>query len=405
MAHFHYKAIDENGRWSKGVLEAASLQHALDELRLRGLWAMKLSERRDILRLDVEDLLGLKPKVKTQHFTAFCRQLATMCRSGVGLIEAIRILAGQTESKPFRKVLKGVMEDMKKGTPLSAAIAAYPSVFSAIFVNMARAGEASGKLDEMLERVALFYEKEYYTREKVKSAMAYPAIMSVVVVLVIVFMMLFVIPKYVQNFEAMGIELPLATRIVMGISQWLTAWWHILLAVAAALAFLLVRVRKTQRGRYALDRAKMRLPVFGELWMKQAIARFTRTFGSLLTAGVPVMQALSVVSRVVNNEPMRRVIMASREEVRNGQSMATPLAATNWFSPMVVQMIAIGEKTGTLETMLDKTADFYEAEVDAMSDRLKSLLEPIMILFLAVAVGAIVMAILMPTFAMMEGLT
>ena len=320
------------------------------------------------------------------------------------MVEAVRILSEQTESKPFRKVLLSVSEDMKKGTQFSVATSTYPSVFSTVFINMIKAGEASGNLDEMLERLAIFYEKEYYTKEKVKSAMIYPIIMAVVMVLVITFMMIFVIPKYVENFAAMGLELPLPTRIVIQLSEFMQGYWYIVIIAMFIPKLLLTAIGKTEKGRYQLDYWMLKIPVFGQLWHKQAIARFARTFSSLFAAAIPMMQAMAIVGNVVNNKAIGDLISESREGIRSGVSMAEPFTRSWLFPPMVVQMMAIGEKTGALDTMLEKVADFYEADVDAMADRLKSLLEPLMILAISGVIGGIVMAILMPTFKMMEGL-
>lgn len=405
MPKYRYRAVNGNGKWSKGVLETATYQQAVEELKGQGLWVTDLSNPSDsILNRDVDELLFGGPKVKTQHFTVFCRQLSTMYVAGVNMVEAVRILSEQTESKPFRKVLVSVSEDMKKGTQFSAAVSAFPTVFTNVFINMIKAGEASGNLDEMLNRLAIFYEKEYYTKEKVKSAMVYPIIMSIVMVFVVVFMMIFVIPKYVASFAAMGLELPLPTRIVVAMSEFIQGYWYIIPFILIVPGVVFKIVGSTKRGRYNLDYWKLKMPVFGQLWHKQAIARFARTFSSLFSAAIPIMQAMSIVSNVVGNEAIGKLINDSREGIRSGNPMAEPFMKSWLFPPMVVQMMSIGEKTGSLDTMMEKVADFYEADVDAMADRLKSLIEPIMILAISGVVGGIVMAILMPTFKMMEGI-
>ncbi|MFD0671629.1 type II secretion system F family protein [Cohnella sp. GCM10027633] len=404
MPKYRYRAVNGNGQWSRGVMESGTYQQAVEELRGQGLWISELNVRGEsILQRDLDELLFGGPKVKTQHFTVFCRQLSTMYVAGVNMVEAIRILSEQTESKPFRKVLAAVSEEMKRGTQFSVAASAFPSVFSNVFVNMIKAGEASGNLDEMLNRLAIFYEKEYYTSQKIKSAMIYPVIMSVVMIAVVSFMMIFVIPKYVENFEAMGLELPLPTRIVMRASELIQGYWYLIPIVLIAPAVLLKSIGKTKNGRYRLDLWKLKLPVFGQLWHKQAIARFARTFSSLFAAAIPMMQAMAIVSNVVGNAAIAKLISESREGIRGGNPMAEPFSRSWLFPPMVVQMMAIGERTGALDTMLEKVADFYEADVDAMADRMKSLLEPLMILAIAGVVGFIVLAILMPTFKLMEG--
>lgn len=402
MPRFRYRAFDSNGKRKNGVLEAETFQQASDELKGKGLWVSELFNEGDsILHRDVNDLLG-GPKVKTQHFTVFCRQLSTMYAAGVNMVDAVRILSEQTESKTLRKVLPQVAEEMQRGTQLSDAAADHPSVFSNVFVHMVKAGEASGNLDEMLNRLSVFYEKEYYTKEKVKSAMVYPIIMSIAMIGVVIFMMMFVVPKYVESFSTMGLELPLPTRIVIAISDLVQMYWYLVPVVLVAPFVAFKFIARTEAGRHRLDYLKLTVPVFGRLWHKQAIARFARTFSSLYAAAIPVLQAMTIVSNVVGNKAIGRLISESREGIKDGFPMAEPFRKSWLFPPMVVQMMEIGEQSGSLDSMLSKVADFYEADVDAMADRLKALLEPLMILIIAVVVGGIVLAILMPNFTMLE---
>lgn len=405
MPNYRYKAVREDGRWTKGSIEAPSAAQAIEELKERQLWIAELIDmHKSILHRDLGEWLGGLAKIKPQEFTVFCRQLATMYKAGVSLVDAMAILVEQTDGKHFRKVLSTVLEEMKNGAQFSDAVSSHPTVFSEVFVNMIKAGEASGNLDDMLERAAIFYEKEFYTREKVKSAMIYPIIMSVVMTIVVVFMMIFVIPKYVENFQSMGVELPLPTKIVIAVSDFIMSFWFLFVPLIFVPYLISKLSEKSRKARYLIDTVKLQIPIFGLLRQKQAVARFARTFSSLYAAAIPVMQALTIVSRVVESEPIRQLIMSSRDGVRSGQSMTLPFERSRWFPPMVVQMIAIGERSGSLDTMLEKIADFYEQDVDAMADRLKSLLEPLMILAISGVVGAIVMAILMPTFKLMESL-
>lgn len=398
---FHYKAVDAGGKPIAGVLEAASLPRAARQLKEDGLWVFSLVDRsQSILYREIE--LG-GPRVKPEHFTAFCRQLATMYRAGISVVESTRILAEQAPAKAFRKVLLDLAEDMKGGTQLSVAATAYPTIFSPVFINMVRAGELTGNLDEMLERLAVFFEKERNTREKVKSAMVYPVIMLVLMLLVVTFMMIFVIPKYVESFASIGVELPLPTKIVIAVSEFMQHYWYLVLLLLASPFLAIKLIRRTEAGRRRLDRWKLRIPVFGTLWHKQAIARFSRTFSSLFAAAIPMLQGLGVVSQVLNNEAIGQLIMNMREQIRSGQPMSEYLRGNWLFPPMVVQMIEAGERSGALDSMLEKIADFYEADVEAMTDRLKSLLEPLMIVLLTGVVGLIVLAVLMPTFKVLEG--
>ncbi|MCD1257452.1 type II secretion system F family protein [Paenibacillus athensensis] len=402
MPKFKYQVVDDYGNYSQGTLEAPTFQSATDELKAKGLWILNLLDLSQSLLH--RDLSFGGPRVKHEHFTVFCRQLATLYKAGINMVEAVRVLGEQTEGKEFKKVLLGVAEEMQQGTQFSMAAAKYPSVFSGIFINMIRAGEASGNLDEMLARLAVFYEKEYYTKQKVKSAMVYPAIMAVVTVIVVIILMVFVVPKLVGNFATMGLELPLPTRIVIAISDWMKQFWYFVIVGLFIPPIALALIKKSPKGVYYLDLVKLKVPVFGKLWHKQALSRFSRTFCSLFAAAIPMLQMMTIVSNVVGNQVLARLILESREGLRSGSSIAEPFRNSWLFPPMVVQMLAVGERTGALDTMLEKVADFYEADVDAMADRLKALLEPIMILVLAVIVGTIVLAVMLPSFKLMENL-
>ncbi|WP_058301309.1 type II secretion system F family protein [Gorillibacterium timonense] len=402
MPKYRYKAVTSAGKPSAGILESATLQQASEELRSQGLWIMSLKDQEDsLLTRDINVSLG-GDKVKLEHFTVFCRQLATMYKSGVSLVESVRLLSEHAPTKPFRKVLAEVAEEMKDGAQFSDAAARHPKTFGPIFVNMVKAGEAGGNLDAMLERLAIFYEKEHNTKQKVKSAMVYPTIMAVVMVLVVTFMMIFVIPKFVDSFASMNVELPLPTRIVIAVSDFMQRFWYLVIAGLFVPKGILTLIRKSETGRERLDYIKLQVPVFGKLWHKQAIARFSRTFSSLFAAAIPLMEGLTLVSQVVANEAIGKVILKLREDIMKGESMSEPLRRNKLFPPMVVEMIAVGEQTGSLDSMLDKVADFYEADVDAMADRLKSLLEPLMILIIAGIVGIIVLAVMTPTFKMIQ---
>jgi type IV pilus assembly protein PilC len=402
MPKFRYEAVDDYGRYSKGVLESQTFQTAMDELKNNGLWILKLFDQGQSV-LHKEITFGA-PKVRPEHFTVFCRQLSTLYKAGINMVEAVRVLAKQAESKPFRKILTNVAEQMQQGSQFSIACSKYPSVFSNIFINMVRAGESSGNLDEMLDRLAIYSEKEFNTREKVKSAMVYPIIMGIVTVIVVIILMTFVVPRLVGNFATMGLELPLPTRIVIAISDWMKGYWFFLPPILIAPPLALYFINKTPKGRYVLDYVRLKLPVFGKLSHKQAISRFSRTFCSLFAAAVPMLQMLNIVASVVGNDVIAKEIRRAREGVSGGGSISEQLRGTWLFPPMVVQMIEVGERTGALDSMLQKVAEYYEVEVDAMADRLKSLLEPIMILTLAVIVGVIVLAVMLPSFKLMENM-
>ncbi|MEV5028733.1 type II secretion system F family protein [Paenibacillus sp. LPE1-1-1.1] len=400
MPKYRYKAVTSSGKKSVGIQEAHSMQRAREALVEKGLWVTDILDTNETTLY--KDISFGGPRVKMDHFTVFCRQLATMYRAGVSLVESIQILSEQTPSKTLSKLLVTIAEEMRGGKQFSESVAAYPSVFTTVFVSMVQAGEVAGNLDVMLDRLAIFFEKERNTREKVKSAMVYPVVMLVMMILVVIFMMLFVIPQYVTSFAGMGIELPLPTRIVMAVSEFMQRFWYLVIGAMFVPSLVWKLIRRTAAGRQKLDYLLLKVPVFGTLWHKQAIARFSRTFSSLIAAAIPIMQGLSIVSNVVGNEAISKVISDIREKVLSGESMSEPLKQSSLFPPMVVQMIAIGERSGATEDMLDKVADFYEADVDQMADRLKALLEPLMIVLLTGVVGVIVMAVMMPTFKMMQ---
>jgi type IV pilus assembly protein PilC len=401
MPKFRYLAVDHAGRLKRGTIEAPDFRSAAEELRSGGLWIMKLFDQgKSVLYRDLPALAA--PRVKSEHFTVFCRQLATLYKAGVGLLEALRVMAEQTASKPLRKVLREMGDDMLNGHQLSEAAAKFPSVFSNVFVNMVRAGETSGKLDEMLERLAVFYEKEHYTKVKVRSAMIYPAVIGALTIVVTMLMMIVIVPRYVAAFQDMGIELPLPTRILIVLSHAMQQTWFLLPFLFIMPVLLRRLIRGLPNGRYMLDYAKLRIPVLGPLRRKQTIARFSRTFSSLYAAAIPVMQILSIVAAVVGNEAMKRVVLDARERARSGQTLADAFRDSRHFPPMVAHMISIGEKTGAIDTMLDKVADFCESDADQMADRLKSLLEPFMILVMSLVVGGIVAAMLLPVFRILS---
>jgi len=399
---YGYKALDSAGNAFSGVLEGATDRQVAQQLKERGLWVTKLvNHEESVLHRELSLTIG-GPKVKLEPFTVFCRQLAVMYRAGIRLVDAVGMLSEHAASKTFRIVLADIAEQLREGKQLSAAAASHPSVFGPIFINMTKAGELGGTLDEMLERLAVYYEKENRTKKKVQSALVYPVLMSFVTIAVVIFMMIFVVPKYVQTFRDMGIELPLATRIVIAASDFVSAYWYVVIAAMFLPKLVTALIRRTQSGREQLDYMKLKIPVFGTLWHKQALARFSRTFGSLFAAGVPIMESLTLVSQVVANEAIGNVIGRVRDGVMKGDTLSEPLRRSKLFPPMVVQMMSVGEQTGALDGMLNKVADFYEDDVDAMADRLKSLLEPLMILVIAAIVGLITIAVMSPTFKMMQ---
>ena len=399
MVVFKYSGRTTQGALKKGIVDATNKQAAIVKLRAQGINPRELEESNSILHKE----LSLGVKVKNEHFVIYCRQFATLIRAGVSILESTKILSDQTSSKPLKKGLMDVEEDVRSGLSFSNAAAKYPKVFPALFVNMVRAGEATGNLDESLERLAFSYEKQFNLQKKVQSTMAYPIILLVMTIFVAGFLMLTIVPQFVTMFEEMGAELPLITKLVMGLSNSLQSSWYIFLGLIVILVvgFNLLYTKNVAFN-YSFNVLLLKVPVFGKLLQKSAIARMTRTLASLFSSSVPILQALTIVENVIGNPVVAKVVRESRSSLESGSTLSAPLEKSWIFPPLVTQMTAIGESTGSLDYMLEKIADFYEDDVDRTVDTLKSLIEPLMIVFLAAVVGTIVMAIMVPMFSMYE---
>lgn len=398
MPTFQYVAINPAGKKVKGRIEARDQKQAFQNLKERGLQALSISHKKESLL--TKELSFMEQKVKPENFVIFCRQFAILIKAGIGAAEAIQILSQQTEDKVLAKTLQSVHSDLRAGMSISAAFNQYPKVFSAIVVNMVRAGEASGSLDDVLEKLAIFIEREHKTKGKIKSALAYPVTVAIISLIATFILMWKVVPQFVSTFTSLGIQLPITTRTVMAISDMVVKYWYIVLLLPMLIYVLFRSYTKTAKGRYLFDYLKLKTPVFGKLLQKSAMARFSRTFSSLFAAGVPILQTIDIVAHVVNNAVISNTLEQGKENLRRGESLGT-LLKTNWvFPPMVVHMITVGEQTGSLDIVMNKVADFYEEDVEQMTDRLKSLLEPMMILILTAIIGTIVLAILQPTFSL-----
>ncbi|QEY19251.1 type II secretion system F family protein [Psychrobacillus sp. AK 1817] len=399
MVVFKYNGRTSHGSLKKGIIEATNKQAAVAKLRSQGINPRELEESKSILHKE----LSLGGKVKNEHFVIYARQFATLIRAGVSILESTKILADQTSSKPLKKGLRDVEEDVRSGLSFSEAAAKYPKVFPALFVNMIRAGEATGNLDESLERLAFSYEKQFNLKKKVQSTLAYPVILLVLTIIVSVFLMLTIVPQFVTMFNDMGAELPLITKMVMGFSESLqNSWYFYFAAIFIILISFYLLYNKNTQFYYSFNVFLLKMPVFGKLLQKSAIARMTRTLSSLFSSSVPILQALTIVEKVIGNPVVAKVVSESRTSLEQGSTLSAPLEKSWIFPPLVTQMTAIGEQTGSLDYMLEKIADFYEDDVDRTVDTLKSLIEPLMIVFLAAIVGTIVMAIMIPMFSMYE---
>jgi type IV pilus assembly protein PilC len=398
---YGYKVRDREGKLLGGSLEAESEEAVIGRLRQLGYTPLSIEAEKGA-GLKTELRLPGTGRVKLKDLAIFSRQFATMINSGLSLLRALTILGEQTANRRLGEVVGQVRAEVETGSSLSAAMAKHPKIFNRLYVSMVRAGEIGGFLDEVLVKVAETFEKEVALRGKIRSAMTYPVVVFVMVILIVSAMLIFIVPTFKNLYSSLGGELPLPTRMLVGVSDGLRRYFLLVLLVMAGLAFAYKRWRATPAGRYRLDQFKLKVKVFGPLFHKSALSRFARTLATLIRSGVPILQALEIVAETVNNGVISRAIRDVQDSVREGESLATPLAKHPTFPAMVVQMMAVGEETGALDTMLTKVADFYDQEVEAAVASLTSLIEPILIAVMGAAVGGMVVALYLPLFRIIE---
>jgi type IV pilus assembly protein PilC len=394
---FEYAVRDRRGKLVSGKLDAPN--EAAVVQRLRGMGFAPVSLREANTGMNRELSLPFGQGVKLKDLAIMSRQFATMINSGLSLLRALSILADQTENKTLAKTLGEVRTAVETGQSLSAALAKHPRVFPPLVVNMVRAGEVGGFLDRVMLQIAENYEAEVKLRSKIKSAMTYPVVVFVIAILSVIGMLLFIVPIFANMFRDLGGALPLPTQILVDLSAALRFTAPALLVLVVVFGVVWRRIRHTEQVRNALDPLKLKLPVFGPLFQKVAISRFSRNFGTMLSSGVPILQSLEIVGETAGNVVLRRAAASVQESVRRGESLAGPLAEHPVFPPMVVQMLAVGEDTGAIDDMLHKVSDFYDAEVEATTEALTSLIEPIMIAVLGAIVGGMIVALYMPIFS------
>ena len=396
--NYDYRARDKSGAIHSGQMEGSSSSAVAGTLREKGYIPLRIEARKSTTMQREIQIPGFKKKVKTKDIAIFSRQLATMVNSGLTLIRALAILDEQTESQVLKKVLGEVRTTVEQGSSLSAALEAHPNVFNHLYVSMVRAGEVGGALDETLVRLADTLEAAVRLRSKVKSAMAYPMVVLVLIVVIVTGMLVFVVPIFESMYSELGGTLPLPTKLLITISGILTSFWWMILGGLIGGVVGFKRWKKTDAGLAAWDRFKVKLPIFGQLVQKIAISRFARTFAVLSRTGVPVLQTLDIVSSTSGNWLMSEATKDIQESVKRGESLVSPLHRHDIFPPMVVHMMAVGEETGALDTMLAKVADFYDAEVEDMVSAMTSLIEPLLIVVMGVVVGGILISLYLPMF-------
>lgn len=407
MPVFEYVGVDRQQKRAAGIVEAESDKAARMKLRKMGVYPRSLSlegtKKKVSLKSDI-DFSRFTQRIKTQDVALMTRQLATLVSAGIPLVEALAALQDQTENQKLKKILSQVREKVTEGTKLSDAMRPHPKVYGDIYVNMVNAGENSGTLDLVLNRLADFTEGQAKLKSKVTGAMVYPLIMSVVGFVLIIGLMVGVVPKITAIFEGVQATLPLPTRMLVAVSHGLTKGW-VLLGMALFIGLVVYGIRRwhqTEKGKLFFDRRALKLPLFGKLFRMVAISRFARTLGTLLNSGVPLLTAMGIVRNIVTNSVIRRVIEETAKSVQEGASVADPLRRSQEFPPLVTHMIAIGEKTGELEKMLERVADTYDNQVDNIVSTLTTLLEPLMILMMAGVVGFIIMSVMLPILQMNE---
>jgi type IV pilus assembly protein PilC len=394
---YTYKVRDRQGRMIGGTLEADSQGAVATRLRQMGYAPISIeAAKRGGLKMEIS--LPGGGRVKPKDLAVFSRQFATMINSGLSLLRALTILAEQTANKRLATVIGEVRAEVEKGTALSVALAQHPKVFNRLYVAMIRSGEVGGFLDQVLLRVAETLEREVALRSKIKSAMTYPVVVFAMVLMIVSAMLVFIVPMFKNLYASLGGQLPLPTRILVGVSDVVKQGFPFVILGIILASFGFRRWIATSSGRYRMDAFKLKAPVFGPLFHKTALSRFSRTLATLLRSGVPILQSLEIVSETVNNGVLSKAVKDVQDAVREGESLAVPLAKHAVFPAMVVQMLAVGEETGALDTMLSKVADFYDQEVEAAVDALTSLIEPILIAVMGGAVGSMVIALYMPMF-------
>jgi type IV pilus assembly protein PilC len=403
---FRYVAKNWAGESREGECSAVNLGEAIEQLRSQELFVINIKEQSTLLQLS-SPLAGLNIKLsekkpKSRDFMVFCRQFATMLQAGIPVLQILKILAQQSENEALREKLREITVDVERGSDLAGAMKKHGDFFPRIIVSMVETGEAGGILDTIMERLADHFQRQHDLEAKIRSATIYPAVVTVLAILVLLLMIFFVLPRFAEMLDPMGVEMPLITRVIMALADLLIRFWYLALGLLALLAFLLGRYLKTERGRAVFDRLRLNLPIFGPLYIKMITARFTRTLATLLASGVALLSALELVEKVIDNRVLSGVLAETAQAIRRGQNISVPLAESAIFPPMMVEMVHVGEESGTLDEMLSRSADFYEAEVTYFLDRLAAIIEPVLLIAVGFIVALLLISIMTPMLKMYE---
>jgi type IV pilus assembly protein PilC len=397
MPVYLWKGKDRYNKNKKGEMEAPSEEVVRSELARRKITSAKIKKKpKDLF----ENVSFMQPKVKASDIIIFCRQFSTMIDAGLPIIQCLDILYAQNDNKTFKKMLKDVKSNVESGQTLAEAMRKYPKQFDDLFVNMISAGEAGGILDMILRRLSAYLEKAAKLKSKIKGGMTYPLVTIVIAIVVVAIIMVFVIPVFEEMFSGMGSALPAATQIVVNMSRAIKSNIFYIVGATIIFIFAIRRFYKTEKGKILMDDYMLKVPLFGDLIRKAAVAKFTRTTGTMLSSGVAILDALEIVAKTAGNKTIEKAVLDTRTAIAEGRTMSDPLAESGVFPSMVCQMIAVGESTGALDAMLTKIADFYEEEVDQAVENLTSLIEPFMIVFLGIVIGGLVVSMYLPIFKM-----
>jgi type IV pilus assembly protein PilC len=399
---YAYKVRDRAGKIQSGTIEAENASVVAGKLKGMGYAPISIDEHKAGMKTEIKIPGFGGKKVKLKDLAVMSRQFATMVNSGLSLLRALSILADQTENPELARVLSEVRNDVETGNALSSAFAKHPKVFPPLMVNMTKAGEIGGFLDSVMLQIAQNYEAEVKLRGKVKAAMTYPVVVFILAMLMCVVMLIFIVPTFAKMFDTLGGQLPTPTKVLIFMSKQLKMLAPILLVVLIGGAIWWRRVKHTERVRNFVDPIKLKVPVFGNLFQKIALSRFARNLGTMMSSGVPILQSLDIVADTTGNVVLGRAVRDVQESVRTGEALAKPLENHKVFPPMVVQMMAVGEDTGALDTMLMKISEFYDQEVEATTESLTALIEPLMIAFLGAVVGSMIVALYMPIFKIFD---
>jgi len=399
---FRYVAKNASGKKISGVIEAENKKAAIDLLRKKDLTIILLEEASTGPSLLKGGKISFLKKVSVDDLVVFSRQLATMVEAGIPLVNVLDMLGEQMEKPFFKEVILKIRDDIEAGASFSEAISKQKRVFSTLFINMVKAGETSGTLDEILDRVATYMEKMSNLQKKIRSALIYPAVVMTMAIAVTLVLIIKVIPVFKEIYSGFGAALPTPTQILIDVSDAVRRYFIIVVGLLGLMVFALSRLAKTDKGRYFFDKLKLKVPIFGPLIRKVAISKFTRTFSTLIKSGVPILASLDIVGKTSGNMVVEKAVEDVKTNVRDGENIAEPLARSGIFPPMVVRMVSVGEKSGELEKMLTKVSEFYDAQVDTAVSGLTSMIEPLIIAFLGVIIGTIVICMFLPIFRISE---